>query len=110
MAKKQIGSIAARLRHAIQASGLSLSHLGRQVGVDHSRLSRFLRGERDLTLDAVDRLCQVLGLAFAEPDGVSNVNADAPKKGPGRPPKQPPAEAAAREPAPAKKGRRKKGE
>ena len=56
------GPLADRLRQAILASGRSLSQLGRQAAIDHSRLSRFLRGERDLTLEAADRLCQVLGL------------------------------------------------
>jgi transcriptional regulator with XRE-family HTH domain len=58
-------SVAVRLREAIQDSGLSLNQLGQRAGIDHSRLSRFVRGERDLTLDSVDKLCRVLGLQLA---------------------------------------------
>jgi transcriptional regulator with XRE-family HTH domain len=93
MAKKTAQApVAARLREAIQASGLSLNQLGQRAGIDHSRLSRFVRGERDLTLDSVDKLCQVLGLQLA-PDPARPVAQDgdgpprtkaAPKKGKGR--------------------------
>jgi transcriptional regulator with XRE-family HTH domain len=55
-------SVAASLRQAILDSGISLNQLGQRTGIHHSRLSRFVREERDLTLAAVDRLCEVLGL------------------------------------------------
>ena len=92
-------SMAVRLREAIQESGLSLNQLGRQAGIDHSRLSRFVRGERDLTLDSVDKLCRVLGLHLvnatadatgetkteARADGIrSNAPTPPPKKGRGK--------------------------
>jgi transcriptional regulator with XRE-family HTH domain len=50
------------LREAIRASGMSLNQLGRLSHVDPGRLSRFLRGERDLTLEGVCRICEALGL------------------------------------------------
>lgn len=53
-----------QLRDAIQASGQSLNQLGHAAEVDAGRLSRFMRGERSLTLEAVSRLCQALGLKF----------------------------------------------
>ena len=56
----------AELRAAIAADGRSLSQLARDCGagshVDAPRLSRFVRGERGLSLEAVDRLCLALGL------------------------------------------------
>lgn len=55
-------TISDSLRQAITESGLSLNALWKASGVDAGRLSRFLRGERGLTVDALDRLGQVLGL------------------------------------------------
>lgn len=55
-------ALTAYLRKAVQESGRSLNQLGKLAGVDHTRLSRFVRGERDLTLNAAGRLCEVLGL------------------------------------------------
>ncbi len=54
------------LRKAIQESPDSLSELGRLCGIDHSRLSRFVRGDRDLTLTSAAKLCEVLGLHLAQ--------------------------------------------
>jgi transcriptional regulator with XRE-family HTH domain len=60
-----------QLREAIRASGESLNHLGKRTGVGPDRLSRFLRGERDLTLTAAEKLCFALGLRLADGDGGS---------------------------------------
>lgn len=59
---QRVGLPSAVLRAAIQVSGLSLGELERRAGVDRASLSRFLRGERGLTLDTVDLLAPVLGL------------------------------------------------
>jgi transcriptional regulator with XRE-family HTH domain len=59
-----------RLRQAIRESGQSLNQLGRKAKVDHGRLSRFMRGERDLTLDAAGRLCEALGIKLLLPEPV----------------------------------------
>lgn len=56
MAKQQV--ISEVLRRAIQNSGLSLSGIARAVDIDPGRLSRFMRGERSLTLPAADRLAE----------------------------------------------------
>lgn len=56
------GRITTVLREAIEASGLALTELQRRTGVDRSQLSRFLRGERSLTLRSMDALAAELGL------------------------------------------------
>ena len=59
-------SLVVHLREAIKHSGQSLYQLAQATGVGRDRLSRFLRGERDLTLEAADRLCQALGLVLTK--------------------------------------------
>jgi transcriptional regulator with XRE-family HTH domain len=54
-----------QLRSAIRTSGRSLNQLSEACGVDSGRLSRFMRGERDLTLAAADAICGTLGLHLA---------------------------------------------
>ena len=60
-----------QLREAIRNSGESLNQLGRRAGLDSARLSRFMRGERGLSLDAADSLCHALGLRLAGGGGAS---------------------------------------
>src|SRR5262249_20629973 len=60
--KREVPGVVEQLREAIRGSGQSLSQLGKACGVDATRLSRFVRGERDLTLSAVEKICRVLGL------------------------------------------------
>lgn len=55
-------NISAALREAIRADGRSLNTLGKLSGVDSGQLSRFMRSERSLTLDSVDKLIAALGL------------------------------------------------
>ncbi len=51
-----------QLRIAIRDSGLSLNQLGIQSGVSAGQLSRFMRGERVLTLPAAEKIVTALGL------------------------------------------------
>ena len=83
-----------QLRDAIRASGRSLNQLSVVCGVGRDRLSRFLRGERGLTLEAAEKICDVLRLHLAGDPSAADV------------PEGPPPGARAG----AKKGRRKKGE
>jgi transcriptional regulator with XRE-family HTH domain len=96
--------LAVLLREAIQASGLSLNQLGQRAGIDHSRLSRFVRGERDLTLDSVDKLCQVLGLYLTADPAAPQL---APAEPPAQKPRQKKHQAADLPPAQEKPARRK---
>jgi transcriptional regulator with XRE-family HTH domain len=61
---KIAADLAEQLRRAVRDSGLSLNQLAHKAGLDSGRLSRFMRGERDLTLDGSTKLCGVLGLEF----------------------------------------------
>ena len=60
--KQQPESMADQLRQAIRDSGQSLGKLGVTTGVDKGGISRFLRGERDLTAAAFEKLCLAMGL------------------------------------------------
>jgi plasmid maintenance system antidote protein VapI len=68
------------LQQAIAESGLSLNRLGKQAGVSQAQLSRFVRGERTLTLPVAAKLCIFMGLRLAKANG----------PGPGRTFSQPP--------------------
>jgi transcriptional regulator with XRE-family HTH domain len=50
------------LQQMIRESGLSMNQLGKEAGVSQGQLSRFVRGDRTLTLPAVDKLCRFFGL------------------------------------------------
>ena len=50
------------VRQAIEASGLSLAELERRAGLSPAQLSRFVRGERTITLESVEKLAEVLRL------------------------------------------------
>lgn len=63
MSKQQ--TISEVIREAIRQSGASSNQLGIHAGVDPSQVSRFLLGERSLTLDTVDRLLAALGCGVA---------------------------------------------
>ena len=73
--KQQPLPVVHQLQNAIRASGLSLNELGRRTGVSEGQLSRFLRGDRTLTLPAAARVCLYFGLELAlkgnaSPEGV----------------------------------------
>ena len=62
MTEEQIADLERQLRDAVNKSGLSLNEIERRCGVSHAVLSRFLRGDRTLTLPIASKLCQLLGL------------------------------------------------
>jgi hypothetical protein len=77
-----------QLRDAIRDSGQTLTRLGALCGVGKDRLSRFLRGERDLTLAAVAKICRALRLRLAPEEGEPPAGGEGPSapgpKGTGR--------------------------
>jgi hypothetical protein len=83
---------AEQIRSAIRASGLSLHKLGDLCDVATPQLSRFVLGERTLTLPAVARVCHALGLRLVGPERPARPAEPAPSerpKRPGRPRKKP---------------------
>jgi transcriptional regulator with XRE-family HTH domain len=55
-----------QLRTYIQDCGMNPREVAQRSGVAESQLSRFLRGQRDLNLATVAKLCRVLGLELIE--------------------------------------------
>ncbi len=51
-----------QLRQAIETSQFSRYRISMETGVSQAALSRFMSGERSLTLDTVDVLADFLGL------------------------------------------------
>lgn len=60
--KKVAESFSDQLRNAVRECGTTRYALAKQLAISESTLSRFLSGERGLTLDLVDKLADVLGL------------------------------------------------
>jgi len=59
MPSKREPPLVAALKEAIKAAGEegeSLAAIARETGVSHPQLSRFVRGERTLTLDSAAKL------------------------------------------------------
>ncbi len=81
------------LRAVREANGLGLREVARRASIDPSQLSRVERGHSSLSVDALARLAQVLGLAELErllrPYVVEGVkpNANQPRRGSARPTK-----------------------
>jgi transcriptional regulator with XRE-family HTH domain len=55
-------TISDTVRNVIRDRGLSYSEVGRLAGVQPSQIGRFMKGERGLTSDSLDRICIALGL------------------------------------------------
>jgi transcriptional regulator with XRE-family HTH domain len=53
-----------QLKRAIRESGMSRYALSKATGVDQGTLSKFLSGQRSISLDSVDKLVDVLGLTL----------------------------------------------
>ena len=54
--------LAAVIRRAIRDSGLTPYRVATDADVDRAAMTRFLHGQRGLTLDSASRICEVLGL------------------------------------------------
>ena len=62
-------TLSEQLRAAIAESGQSLQQLAQESGVDVAALSRFVRGERTLTMTTADRLAAYLKLQVTSAKG-----------------------------------------
>jgi transcriptional regulator with XRE-family HTH domain len=60
-AKRESPTLIDQVKQAIRDSGMGVRELGRATGVEASRISRFMRGERSIDVAAVSAICQVLG-------------------------------------------------
>ena len=60
------GRLAARIRRAVEASGVTRARLCRAAGIEEAAMSRFMRGLAGLTLTSVERLADVLGLEVVQ--------------------------------------------
>ena len=62
MGKTTSDKLTDQLRAAVVGCGMTLGGLTRATGVDKSALSRFVNGERGLSMEAMDAIGQCLGL------------------------------------------------
>ena len=51
---------------ANQRTGEKNSELARRSGVSHPQITRFLSGERDISLEVAEKLCAALGLSLVK--------------------------------------------
>jgi transcriptional regulator with XRE-family HTH domain len=51
-----------QIQQAVRETGLSQREVSRVTGLDETMLSRFNRGQRELTFQSIDRLLDRLGL------------------------------------------------
>jgi transcriptional regulator with XRE-family HTH domain len=70
--------VGARLRQLRKAAGLTQEQLGRRAGMDYKYLGSVERGERNITLDNLERITRALGVEPFEPFAFA-VKADAPR-------------------------------
>ena len=66
MSKKMPKTITEQLRFYLKESGISTYRFERDIGIHNSVLSRFLRNERGLSLEAVDTLGKFLKLRLVQ--------------------------------------------
>ena len=66
MPKKQSKPMSEQLREAIDKSGVSRYRIAQDTDIAESTLSRFVSGERGLSMEAIDRLLEYLGLEVVE--------------------------------------------
>lgn len=55
------------IRAALESDERSLRQIAELAETSHGQLSRFLRGERTIGLDVLDRLASVLGIVVKQP-------------------------------------------
>ena len=87
---KNTHNMADVIRRTITKQGWSLNQLGIKTGVDDGRLSRFMTGKRDMTLQAASRLVDALGLRLVEPTKHRATRQHGDKSRGSTPPRRPP--------------------
>jgi transcriptional regulator with XRE-family HTH domain len=62
MAKRRTTKLSDQIRQAIDDSGKSRYEIAQATGIDESSLAKFYNGHRGLSMDALDRIGEYLGL------------------------------------------------
>ena len=62
MAKLPITKLSDQIRRVIDDSGLTRYRISKETGIDESALAKFYNGHRGLSMDALNRLGEYLGL------------------------------------------------
>jgi len=52
-----------QIRAAINSSGKTRYQIWQETGIDQGQLSKFMSGTRGLSIDALDRLAECIGMA-----------------------------------------------
>jgi transcriptional regulator with XRE-family HTH domain len=65
MAKPTSVKVSDQLRHIVDDCGMSRYELSKRTGIDEGTLSRFMSRERGLSMKALDRLGESLGLTVS---------------------------------------------
>ena len=60
--KPKMKTASETLREAIRDSGLSLYRIAKDSGAGYASVYRFMSGERSVSLDVFDKICECLGL------------------------------------------------
>lgn len=71
--KRKNASVTESLRQAVVNSGQPLVQISKSTGIDLGNLSRFARGQRFLSAENLDRLCEHLGLVLVRPGGMGKL-------------------------------------
>ncbi len=66
MATEGPEAVSESLKKAISGSGLTPYEVARRAGTSPQSITRFLRGERGLSLVVIDRICLALGLVLRQ--------------------------------------------
>ncbi len=64
-------SLTTQLRGAIETSGVSLYRVAKDSGVPYAVVYRFASGERQIKMDAADKLADYFGMRLTRPKRVS---------------------------------------
>ena len=62
MAMRRPKKMADQIRQVIDDSGQTRYRISKETGIDESALAKFYNGHRGLSMDALDRLSEYLGL------------------------------------------------
>ncbi len=62
MARKKIKKLSDQVRNAIDNSGITRYRIAKEIQIDESALAKFYNGHQGLSLKALDRLGEYLGL------------------------------------------------